>query len=139
VLAADSNNTQATLLAIQAATEAEDDPEEILNQATAALNGQEVLTLEQQGVLYEAQARALYRLERYFEAQAAMEQAMFVAETGTRHYYNGLILAQIGRVDEAIQELEWVKALDQSFDYPFSDDLDEALDNLYQQREDSSL
>jgi tetratricopeptide (TPR) repeat protein len=138
VLANNPDNTQATLLAIQAATEAEDDPDTIVGMVDAALNAQPALTLEQQGTLYEARARALYRLERYFEAQSAMEQALFVAQTGTRHYYNGLITAQIGRLDQAILELEWVKALDQFYDYPFSADLDEALNELYQQRDEAN-
>jgi tetratricopeptide (TPR) repeat protein len=135
VLEDNPENVDAIILAALAASEVDLDAEDTVALVNDAFNSGAPLTLEQQALLYEARARALYQLERYNEARNDMEQALFVAETGTRHYYNALIRAQQGEIEQAILELEWVKALDASYHYPFSAELDQHLEDLYQQRE----
>jgi hypothetical protein len=65
---------------------------------------------------------ARYYLEDYTNALADIEAAMFIAETGTRHYYQALIREANGDLRGAMLELEWVLFWNRIFDYPFADD-----------------
>ncbi len=94
--------------------------EETITRATRVL-GLNLLT-EQRAIVFEARGRAYYELEEYDEALGDFEQAVALEDTGTRHYYLGLTMAELGLYDRAIAELEWVLFFDQFFDYPFADD-----------------
>lgn len=100
----------------------------VIEEATAALALG--LTPAQQGYVFEARARAYYETGEYEDALRDIVQALTLEETGTRHYYHGLILEALGNITAAMREYEWVVFWDQTFDYPFGDDAQERLEAL---------
>lgn len=90
------------------------------------------LSVEQQGYVLEARGRSLYHLGQFADAQRDIEQALSIAQTGTRHYYHALILAELGELDAAIRELEWVLFWDRTLGYPFAQDAERQLEALYE-------
>ncbi len=90
------------------------------------------LSVEQQGEVLEARGRALYHLGEVAAARRDIEQALEIAQTGTRHYYHALILAEEGELDAAIRELEWVLFWDRTLGYPFAQDAERQLEALYE-------
>ncbi len=117
------------ILYVQALAETGEN-EEALEAANAALS---TLSLDrsQRGYLLETRARAYYSEGDYSAAQQNIAEALQIEETGTRHYYNALILSDLGQTAQAIRELEWVLFWNQVFAYPFAEDAATILDKLY--------
>jgi tetratricopeptide (TPR) repeat protein len=90
------------------------------------------LSREQRATVLENQAYAFYKVGDLNNAFLNIEAALKIGETGTRHYYRGLILDQLQDYDRAALEYEWVLFWDQIYDYPFADDAEEKLERLYQ-------
>ena len=104
--------------------------EEAVTAASEALGL--LLSTEQQGYVLEARARSLYHLGQFADAQRDIEQALVIAQTGIRHYYHALILAELGELNAAIRELEWVLFWDRTLGYPFAQDAQRQLEVLYE-------
>ena len=69
----------------------------------------------------EYRARAYYGLGNYSNALEAVNAALGRVETGSRHYWRGLIYEALEQPDNAIREYEWVSAWNAVYDYPFAD------------------
>jgi tetratricopeptide (TPR) repeat protein len=106
---------------------------ETIEAATAALE----LGLDptQMGFVLEARGRAYYRQNELENALADIEQALTLQETGTRHYYRGLIRKELGNVAGAILDLEWVLFWNQVYEYPFAEEAQAQLEALYAVRD----
>jgi len=106
---------------------------ETIEAATAALE----LGLDptQMGFVLEARGRAYYHRNELDSALADIEQALAIEETGTRHYYRGLIRKGLGDTAGAILDLEWVLFWSQTYDYPFTAEAQTQLEALYAMRE----
>jgi tetratricopeptide (TPR) repeat protein len=101
--------------------------EEAVAAADAAL---ELAADEQKDDALEARGQARYHLEAYAEALADINAAMQVQETGTRHYYRGLILEASGDDERAMREYEWILFWDRVYAYDFAEDAAGRLEAL---------
>ncbi len=135
VLAVEPNNGEMRLLLGQALVMQEE-----YEQAQAALNaalGQN-LTRSQQASAFEYLARAYYH-----EAEAqtpgardlgpaldAINQALALEESGSRHYYRGLILELAGQPGLAKADYEWVLTWGDVYGYPFLVDASDRLEEV---------
>jgi tetratricopeptide (TPR) repeat protein len=102
--------------------------DEAVEAADAAL--ELALDDEQKGDALEARGRARYHLEAYAEALSDINAAMQAQETGTRHYYRGLILEASGDAEGAMREYEWGLFWDRVYAYDFAEDAAGRLEAL---------
>ncbi len=94
---------------------------------------------------YEYQARAHYELgtapdaapdnPHLSAALTAIESALALEETATRHYYHGLILEAVERLRGATFEYEWLQFWSRFYEYPFADDVEARLEALARSEE----
>ena len=75
-------------------------------------------------------AKANYGIGKYDDALKAIEASLAQGETGTRHYYHGLILQALGKNDLALREYDWVMTWSTVYTYPFIDDVKARVDKL---------
>jgi len=88
-----------------------------------------LLTQEQRGYVLEAQGYAFYKVGDYNNAFLNIEEALRIEQTGTRHYYKGLVFEALGDFPRASREYEWVVYWDTVFNYPFAKDAANRLKN----------
>lgn len=82
----------------------------------------ENLSNSQRASAYELRGRARLAEGNLEAARADLEQAVALEESGTRYYYRGIIYAELGEIDRAVADLEWVVFWDRYFDYLFAED-----------------
>ena len=58
------------------------------------------------------------------------EEVLAIRETGVDYYLLGRIYAELAQYPQAIGAYDWIIYWDQTFDYPFIDDVENAQDNL---------
>lgn len=98
-----------------------------LNQALVTT---EVASTEWRGTANEYLARAQLALGDEQAALDAMNLALGVSETGSRHYWRGRINEALDDVPGAISDYEWVLAWSEIFPYPFRIDAQDRLEAL---------
>lgn len=76
---------------------------------------------------YEYRSRILFSEGRERDALNDIETALEQQESGSRHYWRGRIQEELGNLDEAQREYEWVETWGKIYRYPF---LVDALDRL---------
>ena len=97
---------------------------------TQAVASPDVASAKLVGTADEYLARAKFGVHDNKAALDAINAALTVAETGSRHYWRGRILqAQNDRVS-AISDYEWVLAWSEVFPYPFRADAQDRLTTL---------
>ncbi|MBN1427435.1 MAG: tetratricopeptide repeat protein [Anaerolineae bacterium] len=101
----------------------------------SATYGLRQLEQEQHAIVLENQAYAFYKVGDLNNAFQNIEAALKISETGTRHYYRGLILESLRDYDRAALEYEWVLFWDQVYHYPFGKDLTARLEEVYRHME----
>ncbi|MFN8449327.1 MAG: tetratricopeptide repeat protein [Anaerolineae bacterium] len=113
---------------------AEPDDRLTLQQAAAyltqATSTSEVASSDLRGTAYEYLARAQLFLGDPQAALDAVNLALGVGETGSRHYWRGRILQEQGDQKGAISDYEWVLAWSEIFPYPFRVDAQDQLEAL---------
>lgn len=91
----------------------------------------EAYSLRGQARYWLTQARGLPSAAGRVAYQAALDdlnRARSQRDHAVDHYFRGLVLAELGALDEALSELMWVKYWDGLYDYPFvPDDFDQQV------------
>ncbi len=82
------------------------------------------------GVANEYLARAQMKLGDTEAALTAINAALAVEETGSRHYLRGQIREAAGDTETAQRDYEWVIAWSEIYDYPFRAEAQDRLDVL---------
>ncbi|MEO8392761.1 MAG: hypothetical protein ABI700_07195, partial [Chloroflexota bacterium] len=98
-----------------------------LNQAVASPDDS---SPDLRGAANEYLARAKFGVHDYKAALDAINVAMDLAETGSRHYWRGRILQAQNERSAAVDDYEWVLAWGEIFPYPFSADAQDQLTKL---------
>src|SRR5574341_899187 len=105
---------------------------DVVNVAAQTLNLN--LSDAQRARVLQSRGQAYYNLGDLNAAALDFTAALQLEETGTAHYYMGLIYHQQGDLNRAIFELEWVMFWTQYFDYPFEEEARTALTGMYGER-----
>ncbi|MBN1310486.1 MAG: tetratricopeptide repeat protein [Anaerolineae bacterium] len=92
-----------------------------------------LLEQEQRALVLENQAYAFYKVGDLNNAFLNIEAALKIGETGTRHYYRGLVLEALRDYDRAALEYEWVLFWDQVYHYPFTKEMEKRLAQVYRE------
>jgi tetratricopeptide (TPR) repeat protein len=100
---------------------------EALTQASAS---SDVAFGDMRGLVSEYLARAQLGLNDRDAALEAINAALTVGETGSRHYWRARILEAQNNPDEAITDYQWVVAWNKVFPFPFGADAQDRLDTL---------
>jgi tetratricopeptide (TPR) repeat protein len=95
--------------------------------AASAVYNNGALEPEQKASVLENQAYAYYQVGNWSAASLDIEAALKAGETGTRHYYRGLILEALQDYNRAALEYEWVLFWDRVYHYPFTEDVEQRL------------
>jgi tetratricopeptide (TPR) repeat protein len=118
---------QARIL-VDGATDAQGDYEKASSLLSEAIAGS--LPGDLLPVANEYKARVDYHLKKYPDALKAVEASLAAVETGSGHYWRGLILEAQGQKDEALREYDWVLSLGQIYPYSFLPDVQEHVAGL---------
>ncbi len=95
-----------------------------------AVGAPDVAAANLRGAANEYLARAEFQVRNYSGALDAINTALSVAETGSRHYWRGRILQARGDSKGAISDYEWVMAWSTIYPYPFRVDAQDRLTTL---------
>ncbi|MFC1959096.1 tetratricopeptide repeat protein [Chloroflexota bacterium] len=79
---------------------------------------------------YEYRSRILFDEERYRDALGDVEKALTQQESGSRHYWRGRIQEEMGNLDEAQREYEWIQTWGEVYNYSFLVDALARLDEI---------
>ncbi len=83
-----------------------------------------------QPVADEYLARVDYNLDKLSDALRAIDRSLAAAETGSGHYWRGVILEAQGETEAALREYDWVLTLGQIYPYTFLPDVQDRVANL---------
>ena len=97
---------------------------------TQAAASPDIATSDLRGTANEYLARAKFGVHEYKAALDAINAAMSVAETGSRHYWRGRILQAQNDRKAAVEDYEWVMAWSEIFPYSFRADAEDQLTKL---------
>jgi tetratricopeptide (TPR) repeat protein len=110
---------------------AEPDDRQALQDALALIDEiRETLPTDLLPTEREYTAWANYYLRSYSKALEAINEALALTQTGTRHYLRGLILEAQGNRAEALREYDWVLSWGEYYTYDFLPDVQERYDKL---------
>lgn len=93
------------------------------------------LTTQQQAAVLEARGEAYFNQGDMTGAQNDLTASLAKQDTGSAHYYLGLVYEATDQKRLAIHELEWVVFWNKFFSYPFADSAQSHLDSLYEARQ----
>ncbi len=102
---------------------------DVISVAAAAFR-RGLLNDEQRGFVLEAQGYAFYQVGDYNNAFSDIEAALGIEQTGTRHYYKGLIFEALRDFPRASREYEWVLYWNTLYNYPFAQDAQTRLQKI---------
>jgi tetratricopeptide (TPR) repeat protein len=100
-----------------------------ISAASSAFN-RGVLSPSQRADVLEAQGYAFYQVGDYNNGFLNLNAAIQIADTGTRHYYLGLIFEALRDYPRALQEYQWVVFWSEIYDYPFTEDAQARAEEL---------
>lgn len=86
----------------------------------------------QRADMMESQGYAFYKVGDFNNAFLDLDAALRIEQTGTRHYYRGLIMEGLRDYEQARLEYEWVVYWGQIYGYPFQKDAAQRLASIYQ-------
>lgn len=107
--------------------QADPDDTQAYNQALNLLSQASGLSADLAPVANEYRARIHLQLGNLGDALNAINQAMNVVETGSRHYIRAQILQEQEAFEDALVDYQWIQTWTQVFEYPFADDASEQI------------